>query len=411
MELSRIKVLPQIASEHECTACLACENICPHNAINHYLADDGHVYVSINPKTCVGCLKCQRVCEKSRAYCGINNISESKIYAAWTKNDEDRAKATSGGIFAAIARTILESGGCVIGAKLNGFESKHSVIYSVDEIHYLQGSKYMASSMEDVYKVISEELPHRDVFFTGLGCQCAGVLAYFEGFKTEYRLYTADLVCGGIPSRILIEKFREQYQYVKGLASFRSKDRYELRVITDEGEKVIKEKTLPLHGFNCGLTNRYCCYNCQFAKAHRKTDITIGDLWDFSQFPSEHKLGISMIIIHSEEGNKLVDKSNIVNKPIEWKNTLLHNRRTVCGKQKIYLPRIHLVRNSVKMQPTAFLDLYGINMSPKQPMLFIFRVYRYLNQKILVRKDKKQINNICFSDKTNREFSGRFDNA
>ena len=391
MELSKAKILPKLASEYECTACLACESICPKQAIEHYVAEDGHVYVSIQQNKCVGCLKCQRVCEKSRACYGVNNFSSSKVYSAWTTNDDDRANATSGGVFASLARTVLESGGCVIGAELNGFECKHTAIYSGNDIHRLQGSKYMASSMEDVYKIIFEELPHRDVLFSGVGCQCAGVLAFFDKFETDYRLYTVDLICGGMPSRILIDKFRDQYSDVKGFVSFRTKDKYELRVKTDEGEEVIKEKSLPLHGFNCGLTNRYSCYSCQFAKAQRKTDITIGDLWDYTQYPDEHKNGISMVIVHSGEGESLVKESKIKRNPIEWKGTLLHNKRTVCGKQIVYWPRKHLTSNAKKMNYEQFLKLYAITMPPSDLWLFLFRIYRYLREKIIGKRNARKI--------------------
>lgn len=391
MTLLKEKPLPQLASEYECTGCLACENTCPKQAIDHYLAEDGHVYVKVDSEKCVGCLKCQHVCEKSRLCCGENDLSASELYAAWSENDVDRANATSGGVFASFARTILKAGGCVIGAELNGFECKHTVVYSADDIHRLQGSKYMASSMEDVYTIITEELPHRDVLFSGVGCQCAGVLAFFEGFKTDYRLYTVDLVCGGVPSRILIDKFREQYPDVKGFLSFRSKDKYELRVSTDSGETIIKEKSLPLHGFNCGLTNRYSCFDCQFAKAHRRTDITIGDLWDYSILPDEHKKGISMLICHTEAGEKLLRKSNICFQPVRWEEVLLHNKRTVCGVQTVYSPRKWLTRAAKRMRNDRFFKLYTITMKPRDIDLFAFRLYRFFREKILVKQRSREI--------------------
>ena len=401
MGLSKKKHLPQLAGEYECTACLACENICPKQAINHYLADDGHVYVKVDSLKCIGCLKCQKVCERSRSNYGENNIYASKLYAAWATDDKDRANATSGGVFAAFARTILKSGGCVIGAELNGFECKHSAIYSIDDIQRLQGSKYMASSMEEIYSTIAEELPHRDVLFSGVGCQCAGILAYFEGFKTDYKLYTVDLVCGGVPSRLLIEKFREQNPDVNGLLSFRSKDRYELKVKTDREEKVIEEKSLPLHGFNCGLTNRYSCYNCQYAKAHRKTDITIGDLWDYSILPNEHKSGISMVIAHSSNGKELLNNSSVKKEEIGWAGVLLHNKRIVCGHQNIYMPRKRLISNYKKLSKGRFVKLYTITMGPADIDLFSFRIIRYIKEKINKKLNEKYIGVILAQKRDN----------
>ena len=394
MELSREKTLPQLASEYECTACLACENVCPKQAIDHYFAQDGHVYVKVDRKSCIGCLKCQQVCEKSRSYYGENNLLASKLYAAWTNNVKDRAFATSGGVFAALARTILESGGCVIGAELEGFNCKHTVIYSSDDIHRLQGSKYMASSMEAVYTIISEELPNRDVLFSGVGCQCAGVLAFFERFKTNYKLYTVDLVCGGIPSRVIIDKFIANYPEVTGLSSFRSKEKYELKVTTQHGCKTIMEKSLPLHGFNCGLTNRYCCYECKFAKIHRCTDLTIGDLWDKSILRDEHAKGISMILIHSSNGQNIVHDSDLSINSIEWEGPLLHNKRILCGHQNIYYPRRKLTYLLDHMSYNRFKKLFTMTMRATDVDLLIFRVYRYVRERLLTRRNQHMIKQI-----------------
>lgn len=394
MVLLKEKSLPQLAGENDCTACLACKNICPKQAIDHYLAEDGHVYVKIDSLKCIGCLKCQQICEESRLCYGKNDLSASELYAAWAENDKDRANATSGGVFAALATTVLKAGGCVIGAELNGFDCKHTVIYSVNDIHRLQGSKYMASSMEDVYTIITEELPYRDVLFSGLGCQCAGVLAFFKGFKTDYKLYTVDLVCGGVPSRILIDKFKEHYPDVIGFLSFRSKDKYELRVCTENGEKTIKEKSLPLHGFNCGLTNRYSCFNCQFAKAHRNTDITIGDLWDYSKFTFEHQRGVSMVIVHNNVGLNLLSNSKIKYEKIAWEGTLLHNKRIVCGKDHIFKPRRELCVYSTNMNSESFRKLYTMDIKPYNLRLFLFRLYRFFVQRIINRQRQKKITNM-----------------
>ena len=251
MVLQKQITWPVLAGEHECTACLACENVCEKKAISHNVKPDGHTYVSIDKGRCIGCLKCQNVCQRSRECFGDNNLSSSKIFAAWAEDEARRKNATSGGVFAAFAENVLDNNGCVIGAELDGFVCKHVAIYDKKDIQRLQGSKYMASSMEDVYDILKKELPNRDVLFTGLGCQCAGVLAFLPEIKTTHDLYTVDLVCGGVPSKLLLDRFREEYPDVAGIVSFRSKDKYELKVQTRSGEKVLPEKSLPLHGFNC----------------------------------------------------------------------------------------------------------------------------------------------------------------
>ena len=65
--------------------------------------------------------------------------------------------------------------------------------------------------MNDIYKKIEERICNGLVLFTGTGCQCAGVIAYFRNNKYKNNLITLDLVCGGYPSKILIDKFYDCY--------------------------------------------------------------------------------------------------------------------------------------------------------------------------------------------------------
>lgn len=386
--------LPDLANEQECTACLACENVCSRSAITHITKKDGHTYVQIDKDKCIGCLRCQTVCINSRECYGNNNLNASQIFAAWAKNKENRDNATSGGVFAAIADYVLENNGCVIGAELDGFSCKHTVIYRKEDISRLQGSKYMASSMEEVYEIVKKELPSRDVLFVGLGCQCAGVLAFLPEIKTTRRLYTVDLVCGGIPSGLLIERFREEYPEITGIVSFRTKEKYELKVQTEGGIKVLSERSLPLHGFNCGMTNRYSCYDCQFAKAHRRTDITLGDLWDNSFLPDEHKKGISMVIVHSDNGMKLLCSSKIIIRKIDWERALINNKRTVSGHRRILLPRKNIIKLYSSLNAKKFNRLFTMNIDISTPILFAFRAYRYIVQKKEAFDNRRDIQSI-----------------
>lgn len=398
MALSNGTVRPILADKLSCTGCLACVNCCHTGALTPYLEEDGHIYVGVNEDQCVGCLLCQRVCEEARQCFGSNDLKQSIVYAAWAEDRNLRAHATSGGAFGAFADAVLDRGGCVIGAELNGFECKHTAIYEREDIFRIQKSKYMASSMEDVYRVISEELKKRDVLFAGLGCQCAGVISFFKDFSSEYNLYTVDIVCGGSPSRLLIDLFKEEHPEIKGLTSFRAKERYELGVYSDKGRIAFTQKNLPLHGFNCGMANRYSCYQCPFAKAHRKTDTTIGDLWNDKVFPEEHREGISMVIVHSEKGRKLCEMSALHYEPVAWESVLLFNPRIVCGKQHLFFPRRRLVKNAGSMKRETFRRLYTMDLSWKNPLLFLFRIYRYVVQRMEKKQNRKRIQKIMQHD-------------
>lgn len=381
--------IPQLASKKDCTACLACVSSCPQKAIAPYLDSDGHVYVKIDKEKCIGCKRCEVVCKNSRNCYGNNNLFESKIYAAWAENEDIRKNSTSGGIFAALAKRVIERGGKVVGAHLENRECKHIIISKVEDIIKLQGSKYLSSSMHEIYEKIEKELSKGLVLFSGTGCQCAGVIAYFQNKKYKDNLITVDIVCGGYPSRILIDKFYENNNDVDEIISFRSKDKYMLKVLKNNKIVDIKEKNLPLHGFNCELTNRYNCYNCQFAKAHRKTDITIGDLWNYNILKEEHSKGISTVIVHSKIGEELLLDSDIILRSIKWEDSINYCKRIVWGKTPIFLPRKKLSKKSEKMSYNRFKKLYCIDMKISDIDLFVFRLYRFA-----IMKTNKMFSNI-----------------
>lgn len=384
----------KLASVKDCVGCFACVNTCKKNAIKVTENCDGHYYTEIIKNQCIGCGQCEKVCKKVLMEIGDDDLSKSEVFSAWARNDLYRKNGTSGGIFAALAQKIIESGGCVAGAYFDGKECKHIIVYNIDELIKLQGSKYVTSSMMDIYDEIARNLEKGPVLFSGVGCQCAAVIAYFENSIYKKNLYTVDLVCGGTPSKILLDKFFDQNIDIDKIVSFRSKDKYEL--IVKRGNKSYKYsgRSLPLDGFNCGMTNRFACYDCKYAHGHRTTDITIGDLWDYSVLPEEHSKGISMAIVHNKRGLNLLSESDIEIKKISWEQALLKNKRTVYGHQHIFLPRVKLAKNSISMDSNRFNKLYCINMTFRDVDLMIFRIYRYIIMRFIDIRAKKYIKRI-----------------
>ena len=140
--------------------------------------------------------------------------------------------------------------------------------------------------------------------------------------------------------------------------------------------------------------NRYCCYECKFAKIHRCTDLTIGDLWDKSILRDEHAKGISMILIHSSNGQNIVHDSDLSINSIEWEGPLLHNKRILCGHQNIYYPRRKLTYLLDHMSYNRFKKLFTMTMRATDVDLLIFRVYRYVRERLLTRRNQHMIKQI-----------------
>lgn len=328
--------LPHLADDRSCTGCLACIDSCPVGALEPILNEERHLTYSLNTNNCIGCLKCEKVCTiQSNFEYGVNDVHLSKLYAGWNNEESLRKDSSSGGIFSALAKKIIENGGVVAGASMQNFDVVHKIIDKKLYIKDLQGSKYTQSNTHGIYKSIKEHLNNgRLVLFTGLGCQIAGLLTYL-GTKKYDNLLTVDLICGGVPSKALIEKFKEQYKdKYRAINSFRNKQKYEFSVIKMNGEIEIlplNEKPLPLCGFYTELTNRHSCYNCKFAFVHRKADITIGDYWGDTDYIEQHVKGISAVVVHSPKGEKWLREASITLKEGRWSIFLVRNFRMADG--------------------------------------------------------------------------------
>ena len=309
---------PNLASKRDCTGCLACVDSCVRSALSKIIGTDGHIYIQCDESQCVLCHKCEQVCPIVSNF-SYNNSDISKSYAAWCIDEELRVNSASGGAFAAIADYVLDNKGIVIGAANVGVcDIRHIAIDNKNDLIKLQGSKYTQSDTSGSYRLTLEYLKKgKDVLYSGTGCQIAGVLSFLRQKVYKGRLITIDLICGGVPSKNLILKFIENEPYVvKRILSFRTKENgwkphgfvYNMKVEDNEGRihDYSNIRNLVTTGFSNELTERYSCYNCRFVGTHRMSDFTIGDLWGDRLYPDQHYKGLSLIVSHNHQAEKML---------------------------------------------------------------------------------------------------------
>ncbi len=191
-------------NKSECCGCSACEQVCGHETLKMVADADGFIFPVKDLDKCTNCGLCERVCPYE--HLDKKNVDEPLVYAAYSKNIEDRKKSSSGAMFYVIAKYVIEHGGIVYGTTLDrNLKVHHISAETIDDLQNLRGSKYVQSSLGNTYREIRTHLRNgRLVYFTGVGCQVAGLKSFL--MKDYLNLLTSDLVCHGTPNQKLFDE-------------------------------------------------------------------------------------------------------------------------------------------------------------------------------------------------------------
>lgn len=308
-----------------CTGCKACRAICPKDAIT--IEDSLMAYNAIiDPSKCIKCNACHIICQKNTK----NETTYPILWKqGWCKNAEERAKSSSGGVAAAIARNFIQNKGLVCSCTFNKGRFGFEFAYKVDELEKYLGSKYVKSDPDLIFRDIKDKLKNGEkVLFIGLPCQVAGLKKYI-GTRLADRLYTIDLICHGSPSPTLLDKYLNQYNTSLLQISrieFRRKGSFGLRnPFTSFVSEGVRDKYTM--AFLNGLCYTENCYECQFAKIERVSDLTVGDSWGSELSEDEKKKGISLLICQTEKGKELLRSDELYLTTVDIKKAILANHQ------------------------------------------------------------------------------------
>lgn len=329
----------------KCTACGACQNMCPVDAIE--MADDGSgfIYPRVTDK-CISCNQCEEVCnERTMLKCGA---FVQRIYAARSKNEGIRFESTSGGIFSELANYILKEDGYIVGAAYNDRNLvEHALIKSDIELATLRKSKYVQSIIGNIYREIKHGLEeNRKVLFCGAPCQVAGLKAFLG--KDYGNLYTMDFICRGMNSIKAYESWLNELEEcqkckVKNVWFKYKQDGWKdsplcTRIDFEDGSNRIlkKDDNLFMRGYlGPNIYIRPSCGDCDFKGEQRLSDITVADFWKNNSELDDDK-GLSMVLINSEKGNELY---NCIKDKISYERKTMEDvkRGNKCFESSVYI--------------------------------------------------------------------------
>ncbi len=306
----------KLMSKHDCCGCTACASVCPKNCIDMQPDEEGFCYPHIDASKCINCGLCERVCPL------LNKPQQHEIlnvYGSKNINDDIRFESSSGGMFTLFANHILNSGGTVFGA---GFDENlqvcHMGVDNTQQLGRLRGSKYVQSNMNGIFKQVRTLLANGSkVLFSGTPCQIAGLKGFL--MKDYENLFTVDVVCHGVPSAKVYNKYLQQLAACAGepvtSVEFRNKEKGWLRgetVFRTENNRIADSKRREpyMRLFLNNVSIRPSCADCAFNNKRSLADITIADYWGINkQFPEfDDDKGTTLVLINTAKGQDIFDE-------------------------------------------------------------------------------------------------------
>lgn len=293
------------------------------------MADEGLFYhPEVDGTKCVDCGVCVKACPV------MTPMQQCTVRSAWAgvnKNPDTVKKSSSGGVFSALARVILEKGGTVFGACYSA-DYREVILTGTHRVplEALRKSKYVESRSADAFREAEMLLKQgKPVLFCGAPCQIAGLKRYL-GVDYE-NLLTCDFTCGGMPSHKIyqayLEELEKRFHSEPALVDFRPKtvgwENYAIKIVFSNGKKYHKLAKLDpyVYSFLYGHSSvKELCQECPFADNH-SADIILADFWKHRDFPGWEKPGngISLVLTTTERGDAFLQEiaDTVILKPLD----------------------------------------------------------------------------------------------
>ena len=328
MGLTRKVDCPTDIRMADCYGCYACKEICPKAAITMERDEEGFYFPHTDHTLCIDCGLCKRICiardEKQYAEERLQSEEEKQqlpaAYIGTCISDEQLAQSTSGGAFRSLVRyTIEKKNGVVVGTC---FDEDANVITdfaeTMEDALKFAGSKYVRREIDGIFPKVKEYLEAgREVLFSGVPCECAGLRAYLK--KDYENLIQCEILCHGGASPKIYEKYighvnRKLKAKVKKV-NFRDKSKswlqkdFKLTFAFDDREpfSVRGRRNNYMNAFLMNYIFRISCYRCQYAGNNRAGDITIGDCHGVNKVAKEFydERGVSMVVASTPKGERI----------------------------------------------------------------------------------------------------------
>lgn len=326
-----------ITDKQHCCGCAACVQVCPKQCIAFHEDKEGFAYPEVDTTTCINCGLCEKVCPELHPIEPRNPLS---VYAAINTDTATRLQSSSGGIFTALAETIIRQGGVVFGTRFD--ESWKAVMDHTETLEGLKafrGSKYLQASVGTAFADAEKFLKAgRKVMFTGTPCQIAGLLHYLR--KPYDGLLTVDFACHGVPSPKVWRMYLDEvtgnaWRAIRNI-QFRNKANgwrrfnFVLDYDCEQEHIVLSSYHRENHYMRAFLRNmilRPSCHQCPAKGGRSQSDITIADFWGIQHVnpQMDDDKGTGLVLVNTERGAQVFSHTNVKSHQESYEDAVQHN--------------------------------------------------------------------------------------
>lgn len=270
-----------------CTGCGACEHVCPHQAVSVTTDELGFLHASVNEDACQRCGECTQVCPMRHPLPG-SRIASGKLLSYKDEENDFILGCGAGGLASRLAHILHGQGvgiaGCVAS---HDDQETHHVLVKPDEdpalLEQFKGAHASQSSLQSLWEALQEYPDPVAVF--GMPCQISAVK---KVFPRRENLICIDLVCAGVPSALLHQKYELALHKKHFLRRPRIKEE-SMQRIADLGSSFME-----------------ACYECRWRDLSQ-ADLRLGDLR--TDFPGRRGAAdATLAICLTEKGKHLLEQ-------------------------------------------------------------------------------------------------------
>ena len=319
----------------QCSACGACEAVCPADAIRMEPDAYGFLHPVVDEMLCDDCGWCSDACIKrgQRHLVQFPDESYPRFYIARQKSGNTGAYS---GVYGQLVRYLIKERDAVIFGSILDEEMKPVVVWTQDAqmAERFAEKRYLVNDTKAAFRKVKELLEaERFVVYVGSACECAGLRGYL---KRHYpKLFLCELLCHetishktfGLYTDMLTRRKDSKLKDIR-FGDFEAGTRAGRSVLCTQYEngesgRMKYAQSKYMQAIEQQLTVNEACANCSYLGKKRVGDITLADFQkNVSDVPKAWAEACVAIVSTAKGGRVLEQLTGVEAAPVEFDSVL-----------------------------------------------------------------------------------------